>query len=152
MKQSNNLEINGNIRIARFDKEWNLISEDRPHNLVVSTGLDLIMNHLLSSMTPITPHHFILGTGTTAAASTDIALQTSAYNVSFTGSTVRPGGVTFNGSLYSTDGVGSTFKEIGIFTSSSQIIARALIANLVKTSSNPTNELISWAFDFIAST
>jgi hypothetical protein len=93
-----------------------------------------------------------LGGGSTPAASTDVTLQSTLYNVTFGASTIRPGGVTFNGTLYSTDSLGSTFKEIGIFTSSSQMIARALISTIIKSSAQPKNEYFAWAFDLAAST
>lgn len=147
-----NLSIYQNVKISRFDENGTLLSEEVTHNLILSTGLDLFRNHLISSGGALPMNHFKLGTGTTAAASTDTSLQTSAYDVAFTGSTTRTAGVTFTGSLYSTDGIGSTFYEVGIFTSSSEIVGRTLIQPIIKTSSHPTNELISWAFDLTAST
>lgn len=147
-----NIELYQNVKITYFDEDWNYIRKGRSHNLILSTGLDLIRNHLLSTLSPLTPYKFILGTGTTAVASTDTSLQTSNYNISFTGSTVRAAGVTFEGYIYTSDGIGSTWTELGIFTSSSEIIGRTLIAAIIKTSSNPTNEFIEWAFDLTAST
>jgi hypothetical protein len=147
-----NIEIYGNVRIVSYDLQGRVISQQAVHNLVPSTGLDLILNRLLSTGTALVPHHFTFGTGTTAAYSTDTGLQSSAYDISFTTPSVAAAEVTFNGSVYSTDGVGSTWNEIGIFTSSSSLVARALIAPLIKTSSSPTNELIAWSFDLVATT
>jgi hypothetical protein len=142
-----------NIEIVQFDIFGNEITRSKFHNMVVDNGLNIFRDHMISTAGALPAHHFTLGTGTTAAASTDMGLQSSAYTVSFTGSTTRAKGVTFQGSLYSTEGTGTTYKEIGIFTSSSELIGRALITPvLVKSSSTPTNELISWAFDMIAST
>jgi hypothetical protein len=147
-----NIGLYQNVKITYFDKDWNYIREGRTHNLILSTGLDLIRNHLMSTLAPLTPYKFMLGTGTTAVVSTDTGLQSSNYNISFTGSTLRSAGVTFEGYIYTTDGVGSTWNELGIFTSSSEIIGRTLIVPIIKTSSNPTNEFIEWAFDLTAST
>ena len=149
---SHNFELKTNLQIVSKDLEGNVLYVDNVHNLVVSTGLDLIRNHLLSTMTALAPHHFCLGGGTTAAASTDVTLQSTLYDVTLGDSTIRSGGVTFNGTLYSTDSLGSTFKEIGIFTSSSQMIARALISTIIKSSAQPKNEYFAWSFDFTAST
>jgi hypothetical protein len=58
---SHNFELKTNLDIITRDLDGNLISIDRVHNLVVSTGLDLIRNHLLSTMTELPPNHFCLG-------------------------------------------------------------------------------------------
>lgn len=148
------ITIKPNLIITKTDLMGNILSVDKVHNIVVSTGLDLMVYHLVSSMSAYAqvPYKFMLGGGTTAAASTDTALQSSDYDISFTGTTMRSAGVSFEGAIYSTDGHGTTSNEIGLFTSSSQIIARALISPLIKSSDLPSNEYISWAFDFTEST
>jgi hypothetical protein len=153
MIEYGNIGLYTNVKIRHYDVNGNWIKDDAVHNIVVSTGLDLLRDHLLSTAAvTLTPHHFVLGNSTVAVASSDVALGSSSYDISFTGSTIRTAGVTFNGSIYSTDGVGSTWNEIGLFTSSSSLYARALIAPIIKTSSQPTNQLIAWAFDLTATT
>lgn len=145
------MNIKTNLRIVSVDSAGN-VSEFRTHNMVVSTGLDYIRDRFYSTATYPPPYKFMLGSGSTPVASTDTALQTSEYDILFTGTTIRAAGVSFEGAIYSTDGHGTTSKEIGLFTSSSNIIARAIISDLIKSSDSPTNQYISWAFDFIEST
>ena len=147
---SRNLSITDNIQIIETDIFGNELRRIHVHNLITSTGLDIFRDYLAGTL--LAPNYFMLGTGTTAAASTDTALQSSNFDVAFTDSTTRSAGITFNGYVYSTDGVGSTWNEVGIFTSSSQLIGRALITPIIKTSSSPTNQLIAWAFDLTAAT
>lgn len=142
-----------NIVIVKRDAFGNIISNTDVHNLITDSGLNVIRDHLLSTGGALPAHHFTLGSGSTAAASTDIALQSSLLTVAFTETTIRIAGVTFQGTIYTTDGLGSTFKEIGIFTSSSELIGRALITPvLIKSSSRYTTEVIEWKFDLTAVT
>ena len=147
-----NLKLDGNVVIVSKDTNGDEVWRHRVHNLVPTTGLDLIIAHL-STIAALVPEHFCLGTGTTAADSTDTGLQSTDYDIAFTGSTIRSMGITFEGTIFSTDGSSdTTWNEIGLFTSSSSLVARALISPLTKVAGTPTNEYIYWAFDIEATT
>lgn len=140
-----------NIKITRFYVDSNESSEQVFKNLIVTNGLNIMRNHLLSTLstTALWPSVFMLGSGSTPAYSTDTSLQSSSVSVSFSGSTQRTAGVTFEASVGTTIGWGSTWKEIGVFTSSSELIGRSIITiPITKTSSSLTVENIEWAFDF----
>lgn len=150
MNENGNIRIHSpNIKITRFYVGTGKTSEQIFRNLIVTQGLNLMRDHLMSTLNAPTLDHFILGTGSTPAYSTDTSLQSSSVTLAFVSSTQRPGGVTFATSLGTTVGVGTTFKEIGIFTSSSYLVGRSIILiPIVKTSSSLTIETINWAFDF----
>lgn len=138
-----------NITITRFYVDTGETSEQTFKNLIVTNGLNIMRDHLISTAGALYPNNFMLGTGTTAAYSTDTALQSSAYSLTSLTSTTRTAGITFTGTIGTTVGWGSTYKEIGVFTSSSELIGRSLITiPIVKTSSSLTVENIAWAFDF----
>jgi len=78
-----NIFSNTNITIDRYYVDTGETSRQTFHNLIVTNGLNIMRNHLLSTLstTALWPNNFMLGTGTTAAYSTDTALQSSAYSL-----------------------------------------------------------------------
>lgn len=150
------MNVYSNIKIERKTIDGIELPPICVKNLVVDNGLNQMRDHLIGLSAAAPLDHFILGTGTTAAYSTDTGVQTSAYTISFSTSTSYSAGVTFKGTIGTTIGTsnagGSTYTEIGIFTSSSQLYARALLTPVLIKSTNPyTIETMSWAFAFTPS-
>lgn len=147
-----NLKPYVNIKITEYSESGDLVSEQEMHNLVTSTGLDYMISHILGQST-LRLYTYILGSGSTPAASTDTALQSSQQNLLLSTYTSTTGTATFTATLGTTIGWGSTYKEIGILTSSSQLIGRSILnIPIVKTSSSFTLNKIDWEFAFIPTT
>lgn len=143
------MNIYNNIKIERKTIDGKELPPIYVKNLVVDNGLNQVRDHLIGLSAAAPLDHFILGTGSTPAYSTDTGVQTSSLTIAFSTSTSYAAGVTFKGTIGINDGIGSTFKEIGIFTSSSQMYARALLTPSLVKSTNPyTLETMSWAFAF----
>lgn len=137
-----------NVEVIQFDTDGNIIRQSKSHNLIVSTGLDLMRDHLLSSVSAPTPDHFQLGSGTAPVASTDEDLIASNFSTAIESKVLSAGAVEFRTEISYTTGYGLTWGEIGLFTSSSQLIGRTLISPMVKSSVNLTKEYIYWKFAF----
>lgn len=108
------------------------LSTQRRHNLVVTAGLNMIRDFLSNAAsTRIT--HVALGTGTTAAAATDTALQTEVYRDLVT--LFTPSAAALNIQLYvsTAQANGSTLAEAGLLSASSSgtLYARSLFASTI---------------------
>lgn len=153
-----------NIRIASYSAESGaLISEQEFPNLIVNTGLDYINNRFAGAAWAGSVYNaaniskIVLGAGSTPAASTDTGLQSAssfqfAINIGTTGLIVWPvGNMQITVLLGASDGWGSTFKELGLFTSSSDLIGRGTYSlPIIKSSSSLTYEVIQWQFGIVA--
>ena len=141
-----NSKIYTNIKIKQVEiltgteRYWEM------HNLVPSTGLDIIRD-AFAGLTTKAPHLVEIGSGTTAPYSTDNALQ-SPTTVAITMSTytlIPPGGISYTATVGTTVGAGSKFHEIGLLSATSYLYSRSLIEpGIIKTSSNPTVENITY--------
>lgn len=149
---TSNLKTYSNIKITEYSADGDYINSQTFPNLIVSTGLDFMRDHIIG-MTTQRIYQYILGTGTTAAASTDVGVQSSAYTLPLSTYTSTSATVTFTATVGTTIGWGSTYNEIGIFTSSSQLIGRSLLSvPIIKTSSSLTLNRIDWTFSFSEAT
>ena len=100
-------------------------------NLVVDDGKTLLA-HLLGggSSDAITTMGF--GTGTTAAAATDEALEASAFTADVTVSYPAYNQVMFAASMGSSEGGANTYTELGLITAGATMFSRVIIPAVVK--------------------
>lgn len=134
-----NLLTRDNLIIEVKNEETGKIKIIKTHNLVVTTGKNLLRDFLYdgSSVTVAGLTHFGYGTGTTAAAAADTALETQVARDTITQKIKDTGKLTVKYYLSSANGNGSTLTEVGLFNaaSSGTMYARAIHAAIAKTSS-----------------
>jgi hypothetical protein len=138
-----------NYTVESRDDTGLLLYSEKGHNLTVSGGLGFVRDSLITGTTKLVGL-IAFGSGTTAAYSTDTALQTPLAVVAVsTANTYAPGGVQFQCILGATLCAGSTVKEIGLMTASSFLLARALLGTpLAKTTAAPTVDTFTWNVEF----
>lgn len=112
------LKAKGDVSIA-LTKADGTVEKLDIHNLVVSTGLNYIVSRMKDT-TATAMSHMELGTGTTAAASADTALQTAiaGSRVALTSTTVSTNTITYVASFPAGTGTGAV-TEAGVFNASS---------------------------------
>ena len=110
----------GRVRIQLFDADGNLKEEQEVKNLVVTTGLNHIADRLGASSPATRMSHMEVGTGTTAPAAGNTALETAiaSSRVSLTSQTVSTNTVEYVGDFSAGTGTGAV-TEAGIFNASS---------------------------------
>ena len=110
----------GRVHIQVFDKDKNLIEEQTVKNLVVTTGLNHIADRLGASSPATRMSHMEVGTGTTAPAAGNTALETAiaSSRVSLTSQTVSTNTVEYVGDFPAGTGTGAV-TEAGVFNASS---------------------------------
>ena len=112
-----NLTVTGNLVITVFDAEGAVKDTRAVKNLVVAVGKTFIASSMLKTTnSPAAMTHMGLGTGTTAAASGDTALQTpiASSRVTFASATSAANVVTYVASFPAGTGTGAV-TEAGIF-------------------------------------
>jgi len=110
------LRAHVNVTIAKMDARTGRLREIvRAHNLVSNVGLNQLRDALAGEAVTF-PTHFALGTGSTAPASGDVALEAEVYREQIT-QTTKPGTghVQYRQYLSSQDGNGYNFAEAGLF-------------------------------------
>ena len=110
----------GRVLIQVFDKDKNLIEEQTVKNLVVTTGLNHIADRLGASSPATRMSHMEVGTGTTAPAAGNTALETAiaSSRVALTSQTVSTNTVEYVGDFPAGTGTGAV-TEAGVFNASS---------------------------------
>lgn len=110
----------GRVHIQVFDKDKNLIEEQTVKNLVVTTGLNHIADRLGESSPATRMSHMEVGTGTTAPAAGNTALETAiaSSRVALTSQTVSTNTVEYVGDFPAGTGTGAV-TEAGVFNASS---------------------------------
>lgn len=111
------LTVTGQVCIQIFDTQGNLKDTRDIKNLVVTTGKTFIASSMLKTTnSPAAMTHMSLGTGTTAAAAGDTALQAeiSGARVTFASATSAANVVTYVASFPAGTGTGAV-TEAGIF-------------------------------------
>lgn len=114
MNQQEILKLKGELRVVLTKEDGS--SEDHVFkNLVVDTGLNFIVSRMKDA-TATAMSHMELGTGTTAAAAGNTALQTAiaGSRVALTSTTVSTNTVTYVASFAAGTGTGAV-TEAGIF-------------------------------------
>jgi len=111
------LTVTGQVCIQIFDAQGNLKDTRDIKNLVVTTGKTFIASSMLKTTnSPAAMTHMGLGTGTTAAAAGDTALQAAiaGSRVTFSSATSSSNVVTYVASFPAGTGTGAV-TEAGIF-------------------------------------
>ena len=111
------LTITGQVSIQIFDAQGNLKDSRDIKNLVVTAGKTFIASSMLKTTnSPAAMTHMALGTGTTAAAAGDTALQAAiaGSRVTFSSATSSANVVTYVASFPAGTGTGAV-TEAGIF-------------------------------------
>lgn len=105
--------------------------------MIPYAGLNLIRSFLIGDA-PDIPSHMAVGTGTTATASGDTAMETEVIRKAHVAkTTATPGAIQYTMSLLSTDANGSSLAEVGILNASSSgdMLSRQVHAAFSKTAS-----------------
>jgi len=134
--------IQGRLKIFEKIGDREVLLRDT-ENKVVNAGLNLVLDFLIGSGSPLGIEYLAVGTGTTAAAAANTTLQTEVYRETV-GTKSRVGqAITISTTLGTTEGNGNTFTEAGFFgngasttPNSGTLINRATFAGVAKTASN----------------
>jgi len=116
------IKMTGNLKLVLTDENGNIKQEEEVKNLVVTVGKNFIASSMAKTTTnsPAAMTHMEVGTGTTAAAVGDTALQTAVASsrVTLTSTTVTTNNVAYVASFPAGTGTGA-LTEAGIFNASS---------------------------------
>jgi len=113
------IKMTGNLKLVLTDEHGNVKQEEEIKNLVVTVGKNFIASRIKDA-TATAMTHMEVGTGTTAAAVGDTALQTAVASsrVTLTSTTVTTNNVAYVASFPAGTGTGA-LTEAGIFNASS---------------------------------
>lgn len=117
MIKKDNLNATGSLTIAIKDANGNVKQELTVPNLVVDTGLDFIAARMNGTSDAVMSH-MAVGTGSTAAAAGDTALETQSAIEALTSATVTDNAIAFVATFAAGTGTGA-LTEAGIFNASS---------------------------------
>lgn len=126
-----------NVRVWRHDLRTGLtVLHDQGHNLVTSAGLNLIRDRLRGVTLVEALSHFAVGTGTTAAAAGDTALEAEVHRDVYTQVTLSAAAILIRYYLGPNDANGHTLQEAGLLNAASggTLYARRILGSpIVKT-------------------
>jgi hypothetical protein len=113
------IKMTGNLKLVLTDEHGNVKQEEEIKNLVVTVGKGFIASRMKDA-TATAMTHMEVGTGTTAAAVGDTALQTAVASsrVTLTSTTVTTNNVAYVASFPAGTGTGA-LTEAGLFNASS---------------------------------
>jgi hypothetical protein len=113
----NNLSVKGRLSVVLLDAQGNVKQSQDIPNLVVSSGLAFIASRMKDT-TDAAMSHMGVGSGTTAAAAGDTALETQiGSRVSLTSTTVTANATAYVATFAAGTGTGA-ITEAGIFNAS----------------------------------
>jgi hypothetical protein len=113
----NNLSVKGRLSVVLLDAQGNVKQSQDIPNLVVSSGLAFIASRMKDT-TDAAMSHMAVGSGTTAAAAGNTALETQiGSRVSLTSTTVTANAVAYVATFAAGTGTGA-ITEAGIFNAS----------------------------------
>jgi hypothetical protein len=113
----NNLSVKGRLSVVLLDAQGNVKQSQDIPNLVVSSGLAFIASRMKDT-TDTAMSHMAVGSGTTAAAAGDTALETQiGSRVSLTSTTVTSNATAYVATFAAGTGTGA-ITEAGIFNAS----------------------------------
>jgi hypothetical protein len=119
---NDSIKMTGNLKLVLTDEHGNVKQEEEVKNLVVTVGKNFIASSMAKTTTnsPAAMTHMEVGTGTTAAAAGDTALQTAVASsrVTLTSTTVTTNNVAYVATFPAGTGTGA-LTEAGIFNASS---------------------------------
>lgn len=113
------IKMTGNLKLVLTDEHGNVKQEEEIKNLVVTVGKNFIASRMKDA-TATAMTHMEVGTGTTAAAVGDTALQTAVASsrVTLTSTTVTTNNVAYVASFPAGTGTGA-LTEAGLFNAAS---------------------------------
>ncbi len=111
------IKMTGDLKIVLTDENGQIKHEQEIKNLVVTTGKNFIASRMKDT-TDTAMSHMAIGSGTTAAAVGDTALESSLGRVSLTSTTVTTNNVAYVATFPAGTGTGAV-TEAGLFNASS---------------------------------
>ena len=113
------MKVTGLVKVIQTNSFGKVIREFQVPNLVVTTGKNYIASKMTATTnSPASMTHMAIGTGTTAAAITDTALQTQTGRVTLSGSAVANNTITYTATFPAGTGDGA-ITEAGILNAPS---------------------------------
>jgi hypothetical protein len=111
------IKVTGNLKVVLTGPDGQVKDTQEFKNLVVTTGKNFIASRMAGTSSNVMSH-MAIGTGTTAAAVGDTALETEAGRVSLTSSTVTDNSVAYVATFPAGTGTGA-ITEAGILNAGS---------------------------------
>ncbi len=149
MAITDNTGISGELELVLKDKDGNVKERRVEKNLVVSAGLNAILDRLVGTSEAVMSH-MALGSGSTAAAAANTALETQlGSREALDSSTVTTNSVAYVCSFEAGDGTGAV-TEAGIFNaaSSGTMLCRSVFSVINKAASDSLS--ITWTITITA--
>lgn len=136
------LKATGDVSLVLRDETGKVKQTIEIKNLVVTTGLAFIASRMKDT-TDTAMSHMAVGTGTTAAALGDTALETEAGRVALTSTTVSSNEIVYAATFGAGTGTGA-LTEAGILNASSSgtLLCRTVFSVINKGASDTLN--ITW--------
>lgn len=134
-----------NVHIVLRGPDGEVKAERTIHNLITTVGRNAIVEQLVASPANAKPTHMAVGTGTTAAAAGDTALETELDRNALTSKTRSANVLTMVGDWAAGDGTGA-ITEAGILNASSggDLYARAVFSSISKGASDTLTITWTW--------
>ena len=140
----------GELEIILRDKDGKIKERRIERNLLVNTGLNAILDRLVGTSEAVMSH-MALGSGTTAAAAGNTALETQLGNrEAIDSSTVSGASVSYASTFENGDATG-TVTEAGIFNASTSgtMLCRSVFSAITKGANDSLS--ITWTITVTAS-
>lgn len=136
------IKVTGNLKVVLTGPDGQVKDTQEFKNLVVTTGKNFIASRMAGTSSNVMSH-MAIGTGTTAAAVGDTALETEAGRVSLTSSTVTDNSVAYVATFPAGTGTGA-ITEAGILNASSSgtLLCRTVFSVINKGSADTLG--ITW--------
>jgi len=143
------LKLKGDVAVVLRDKNGNVKEERKINNLIVDTGLNFICDRMKDDETAMT--HMALGSGTTAPAAGNTALESQlGSREALDSSTVTNNQIVYISSFEASDATGAV-SEAGIFNAASggTMLCRVTFAVVNKAADDTLT--INWTITLTAS-
>lgn len=143
------LKLKGDVALVLRDKNGNVKEERKINNLIVDTGLNFICDRMKNDETAMT--HMALGSGTTAPAAGNTALESQlGSREALDSSTVTNNQIVYISSFEAGDATGAV-SEAGIFNAASggTMLCRVTFAVVNKAADDVLS--INWTITLTAS-
>lgn len=125
------------------DPDGNEIKRETVKNLITQSGLNFLASLLIAETTNDVPFYLALGTGSTAAASTDTALQVETFRKLIAAKSRQANMVRLRGFFLNTEANGD-FAEFGVFAAGTQLTGSGTLINrLVTPISKADNQVLT---------
>ena len=142
MLTNESIKASGALRIVVTDQNGNIKEDREITNIVVTVGKNFVASRMVGVASNVMSH-MAIGSGATAAAVGDTALQTELGRVALGSSTATTNVVTYSATLPAGTGTGS-ITEAGILNASSAgtLLCRTVFGVVTKSSTDALS--ISW--------